>query len=106
MPKAPQPDGGHALSNAERQARYRARQAEQTGAKVRYRQPTDRRTRPQRWHDAVAELLALQAEYAAWSDALPESLRDSATAEALQDIVEFDLDDLAAIKPPRGYGRD
>jgi hypothetical protein len=27
----------------------------------------------------------LQAEYAAWSDALPESLRDSATAEALQE---------------------
>ena len=35
----------------------------------------DRRTRPQRWRDAVAELLALQAEYAAWRDALPDSLR-------------------------------
>jgi len=37
---------------------------------------------------------------------MPESLRDSATAEALQEIVEFDLDDLAALNPPRGYGRD
>jgi hypothetical protein len=37
---------------------------------------------------------------------LPESLRDNATAEALQDIVNLDLDDLAAIKPPRGYGWD
>jgi hypothetical protein len=62
--------------------------------------------RPQRWSDAVAELLALQAEYAAWCDALPDSLRDTATAEALQAIVDLDLDLLAAIEPPRGYGRD
>ena len=73
---------------------------------VRYRRPADRRSRPQRWHDAVAELLALQAEYTAWSDALPDRFRDTATAEALQAIVELDLDDLAAIIPPRGYGRD
>jgi hypothetical protein len=37
---------------------------------------------------------------------LPESLRDSATAEALQAIVELDLDVLADIQPPRGFGRD
>jgi len=48
----------------------------------------------------------LQTEYAAWSDTLPDSLRDSATAQALQAIVDLDLDDLAAIVPPRGYGRD
>jgi hypothetical protein len=48
----------------------------------------------------------LQAEYAAWLDALPESLRDSTTAEALQAIVELDLAVLTAIEPPRGYGRD
>lgn len=41
-----------------------------------------------------------------WSDSLPDSLRDSATAEALQAIVDLDLDDLTAITPPRGYGRD
>jgi hypothetical protein len=51
-------------------------------------------------------LLALQAEYAAWHDALPDSLRDSATAEALQAIVDLDLEELMAIVPPRGYGRD
>jgi hypothetical protein len=85
MPRGRQPEGDHALSDAERQARYRARrQAEQASPLIRYRRPADRRTRPQRWHDAVAELLALQAEYAAWRDALPDSLRDSATAEALQ----------------------
>jgi hypothetical protein len=107
MPRGRQPTGDHALSDAERQARYRAhRQAERDSPLIRYRRPADRRTRPQRWHDAVAELLALQAEYAAWCDALPDSLRDSATAEALQAIVELDLDVLDDIKPPRGFGRD
>lgn len=105
MPKGPQ-EGGRALSNAERQARYRARQAEQAGATIRYRRPADRRTRPQRWRDAVAELIALQAEYVAWADALPDALRETATGEALQVLVEFDLTDLAEIEPPRGYGRD
>ena len=98
MPRGRQPAGDHALSNAERQARYRARrQAQQPQTAIRRRPATDRRSRAQRWHDAVAELLALQAEYAAWCDALPESLRDSATAEALQAIVELDLDVLADI---------
>ena len=40
-----------------------------------------------------------------WS-ALPDNLRDSATAEALQAICELDLTDLLAIEPPRGFGRD
>ena len=107
MPRGRQPEGDHALSDAERQARYRARrQAEQASPSIRYRRPADRRSRPQRWRDAVAELLALQAEYAAWREALPDSLRGSATAEALQAIVELDLDALADIEPPRGFGRD
>jgi hypothetical protein len=107
MPRGRQPAGNHALSDAERQARYRARrQAEQTPPMIRYRRPADRRARPQRWRDAVAELLALQAEYAAWCDALPNSLRDSATADALQAIIDLDLDVLADIELPRGFGRD
>ena len=107
MPKGRQPTGEHALSDAERQARYRARrQAEQAPHLVRYRRPIDRRSRAQRWCDAVAELVASQAQYAAWLDALPDSLRDSATAEALQMIIDLDLDGLAEIVPPRGYGRD
>ena len=64
------------------------------------------RSRPRRWHDAVAELLALQAVYAAWLEALPDTLQGTATADALQVIVDLDLDTLAAIEPPRGYGRD
>ncbi len=99
-------EGSQALSNAERQARYRARRAEQAGTTIRYRRPADRRTRLQRWHAAVAELLALQADYTAWADALPEALRDTATAEALQAVVDLDLSELADIEPPRGYGRD
>ena len=106
MPKDRPIEDNQVLSNAERQARYRVRKAEQAATIIRYRRPADRRTRPQRWHDAVAELLALQAEYAAWADALPEALRDTATAEALQAIVDLDLSDLADSEPPRGYCRD
>lgn len=106
IPEGPAP-GEHALSNAERQARYRARrETERPPPEVRYRRPADRRTRSQRWYDTVNGLVALQAEYVAWHDALPDSLRDSSTAEALQAIVDLDLDALVAIVPPRGYGRD
>jgi hypothetical protein len=107
MPRGRQPEGEHALSNAERQARYRARrEAQQPAPVVRYRRPADRRTRAQRWHDTVAGLVALQAEYAAWYDVLPDNLRDTATGIALQAIVDLDLDDLVSIEPPRGFGRD
>ena len=84
MPKGRQPQGEHALSAAERQVRYRARQlAKQTPTPVRNRRPVDRRSRAQRWCDTVADPLALQAEYPAWSDTLPDSLHNSATAEVL-----------------------
>ena len=107
MPRGRQPQGEHALSNAKRQARYRARlQADQPAPVIRYRRPRDRRSRAQRWDDAVAELLALQAAYTAWHQALPETFANTATAEALQAIVELDLEVLADIVPPRGYGRD
>jgi hypothetical protein len=51
-------------------------------------------------------MIAVQTECAAWFDALPESLRDSATAAALQEMIDLDLDAIAAIQPPRRYGRD
>ena len=106
MPKGCEPEGAIALTNAERQARYRARHRHEPPVIVRRHRPVDRRPRPRRWHDAVNELLVLQATYAAWLEALPDSLRDTATAAALQTIVDLDLDELAAIEPPRGYGRD
>src|SRR5580693_5275590 len=81
MPRGRIPEGEHTLSNAERQARYRARrEADQPAPVVRYRQPVDRRSRLQRWNDLIAGLLVLQAEYAAWYEALPDSLRDTAAA--------------------------
>ena len=99
------PHGDKALTGAERQARYRAAHAD--GApRVRYRKPADRRSRAQRWRDAVAELLALQADYQAWRDALPANLAESATAAALAAICELDLADLESVEPPLGYGRD
>jgi len=52
-----------------------------------------RRSRAQRWRDAIAELVILQSHYAQWF-------------EALQAIVDLDLDELIAIVPPRGFGRD
>ena len=97
--------GETAMTDAERQARYRAAHA--AGAPVVHtRRPADHRSRARRWHDTVAALVVLQAEYVAWSDALPDSLRDTATAQALQEIIDLDLDTLTAIQPPRGYGRD
>ena len=73
---------------------------------IRYRRPADRRSRPQRWHNAVAELVALQDEYRDWFEALPEATRDGATGDALQTILDLDLDEIATIEPPRGFGRD
>lgn len=99
--------GVQALTDAERAATYRARlKAAAPAPKVRYRRPADRRTKPQRWRDAVAELAGLQADYTAWLEALPASLRDSATADALRAICDFDLAVLEALEPPRGFGRD
>jgi hypothetical protein len=107
MPRGRKPEGECALTNAERQARHRARlKAHQPRVAIKYRKPVDRRSRPRRWDDALTEMLAVQAECAAWFDALPESLRDSATAVALQAITDLELDALVEIEPPRGYGRD
>ena len=95
------------MSNAERQALYRARRiVPMPPVAARPRRAIDRRSRPQRWRDAIDELLALQAIYAEWLAALPESLNDSATAIALEAIVDLDLTAIADCQPPRGYGRD
>jgi len=101
------PEGSPALSNAERQARHRAKMlAVQPRLTTKRPSAAARRSRSMRWNDALAEMTAVQAECAAWFEALPESLRDSATAAALQDMIDLDLDAIAAVHPPRGYGRD
>jgi hypothetical protein len=93
------------MTPAERQARHRARLRQQSqtmpGSMSRRVPP-----RPQRWAAAVAALVDLQDEYRAWLDNLPANLEGSRLAEKLQAIAELDLDELQAIDPPRGYGRD
>lgn len=97
--------GERPMTDAERQARHRAARA--AGAPViRTRRPADRRGRARRWTDHVTGLVEAQVEYAAWLESLPDSLQDSATAEALRAICDLDLTELQAIVPPRGFGRD
>jgi len=103
MPR--KPIGETAMTDAERQARYRAARAAGTPV-IRIRHPTDHRGRARRWTDHVVGLTETQIEYAAWLDSLPDSLHDSATAEALRAICDLDLSELQAIIPPRGFGRD
>jgi hypothetical protein len=97
-----------ALSNAERQRRYRELHQQGKNPKpiIRYRRPEDRRSRPQRWNDAVEELKSLQAEYQEWLDNLPEQLTDSALAEKLSAVIDIDLSELEAADLPKGFGRD
>jgi hypothetical protein len=95
--------GTRPMTAAERQARRRARLRQHASAAARASRSLPR---PRRWAIAVAALLALQDEYRAWLDNMPEGLQDSSTAEKLREITELDLEELSAIDPPRGYGRD
>jgi hypothetical protein len=93
------------MSPAQRQARRRAKLHPQRP--VPPAAPTRRITpRPTRWSEAVATLIDLQEEYRAWLDNLPPNLESSRLADKLQAIAELDLDDLQAIDPPLGFGRD
>ena len=96
MPR--KPIGETAMTDAERQARYRAARAAGKPV-IRVRRALDHRGRARRWNDNVAGLVEAQTEYAAWLDSLPESLQDSATAEALRAICDLDLTELQAIDP-------
>ena len=93
------------MTATQRQARRRARlrREHQPPPRAPARRPLPR---PQRWAAAVAVLIDLQDKYRAWRDNLPASLEESKLAEKLQAITELDLEELQAIDPPRGYGRD
>ena len=94
-----------ALSNAERQRRWREKRAHGEPV-VRYQTVQTRPvSRPRRWAAAVQTLRDLQGEYQAWLDALPESLHDSPTGQRLQEICELDVEEFD-VEPPRGFGRD
>ena len=105
-PTMPRPRlGPLPMTAAERQARYRVKLRRLGDPPTRAPMPRAQ-PRPRRWAAAVAALMALKDEYRAWLDRLPENLAESRTAEKLQAIVDLDLDELLAIEPPRGYGRD
>lgn len=83
-----------ALTSAARQRAYIAR-LKAGIALAKYRKPVDRRSKPQRWDDAVAELLSLLDSFQDTRDALPDSLAETAYTEKLDAILEL-----------RGIGRD
>jgi hypothetical protein len=47
------------------------------------------------------KMVALQAQYAVWLEAIPSNLQDSPTADALQSICNLDVAEFQAIEPPR-----
>jgi hypothetical protein len=111
----PPPRGDRAATPAERSAAYRAwRKATAMAAPakppvvVRYRRPADRRTRLQQWADAVQTLADLLDRFQEWRDNLPASLANSATAEALDAVLELRdyVEELQAVVSPKGFGRD
>ena len=111
----PPPRGDRAATPAERSAAYRARRkiaVEVAPTKpptvVRYRRPADRRSRPQQWDDAVQTLADLLDRFQEWRDNLPSGLPNSATAEALDAVLELRgyVEELQAVQLPKGFGRD
>jgi hypothetical protein len=110
----PPPRGDRASTPAERSAAYRARRKVTAAAAptkpvvVQYRRPADRRSRPERWADAVQTLADMLDRFQTWRDNLPSSLADSPTAEALDAVLELrgHVEDLQAVQLPKGFGRD
>ncbi len=96
-----------AMTGAERAARARAKRKDGVPA-VRFRKPRDRRSRLERWRDAVRELEALLNEYETWRTGLPVPLEASGLAEKLDAVLELRelVDELAAVELPKGFGRD
>jgi hypothetical protein len=97
--------GALPMTSAQRQARRRARLRRNDPLSPAPPAPRSL-PRPRRWMAATMTLIELQDAYRAWLDNLPASLEGSRLAEKLQAIAELDLDELQAIDPPRGYGRD
>jgi hypothetical protein len=56
--------------------------------------------------DAGGRATAASARRNKWLDALPEATLDSPTGQALQAIIDLDLNEIAGVEPPRGFGRD
>ena len=103
MPKGCQPDGEQALSNAERQARHRAR-LHQAKTVIRFagRRTTDRPRAgampSPNWRLSSPSILHGSIRFPTACMPLRQERRWSHR--------NLDLDALAEIDPPRGYGRD
>lgn len=103
MPSGRMPGGSAALSNAERQARPRAKMmALQPPLAIKRSMLGARRCRSKRWNDALAEMVAVQSECDAWFDALSESLRDSANGEQASRPCRPDHPSLTVVHPMVG----
>ena len=63
-------------------------------------------SRAQRWVAAVTALQEVQAQYQPWLDHMPDSLRESPLGQRLEEVCGLDLEALATIELPRGWGRD
>jgi hypothetical protein len=98
------PIGGRAMTAAERQARYRAKLEQKRRAQDAFIRHYIRRSRRHRWKEAVAELVDLRLQYIAWLKKRPPSLENSRTSEMLRKIEALDLDSVAQIELPRGFG--
>jgi hypothetical protein len=96
------------MSSAERQRAYIQRLKAGIPTAPKPRRPVDRRSKPQRWDDAVAELLRLLDTYQEARDNLPDSLAETAYVEKLDAVIELRelVETLADADLPKGFGRD
>ena len=111
----PLPRGERAATPAEGSAAYRARRkatAADMPAKppvvIRYRRPTDRRSRPQQWADAVQTLTGLLDQFEEWRDKTaiqPREQPDGGSARCRAGAARL-CRSLQAVELPKGFGRD
>ena len=96
------------LTSAERQRAYINRLKAGVPTTPKPRRPIDRRTKPQRWDDAVGELMSLLDDYQDARNNLPDSLAATAYVEKLDAILELRelVETLADADLPKGFGRD
>jgi hypothetical protein len=97
-----------ALTSAERQRAYISRLKAGIPTAPKPRRPIDRRSKPKRWDDAVADLLDLLDAFQEARDNLPEALAETAYVEKLDAILELRelVETLADADLPKGFGRD
>jgi hypothetical protein len=105
MAKGRKPEGDQPLTGAERQARYRARHARAPVVRL----PTS--YRPPQPSSTPGTMRSLNSSpcRAITPNGSTSCLNRCATlptGEALHAVIDFDLDDLVALEPPRGFGRD